>query len=279
MNERISAIERAIARDPAQRGIVRLVQWGSLERAAQALLGARTVGIVSGFYLPVPQVGETDGPPGAKAIGVALEALGSTAVYITDEINAPLFRAMDLRRVEVFRAGMLDALGLSHLVSTERPGRAADGRYYTMAARDITEFTPPIDELFLQAEEQGLPTVAIGDGGNEIGMGKVIDRVRTDVKNGAVIGCVVTCDHLVVAGVSNWGAYGLVGALSVLTGKLLLPSAQQAEQDLRDIVRAGSCDGHTFRNEATVDGQSLAENLALLEEVRAIVASHPAPPR
>ena len=66
--------------------------------------------------------------------------------------------------------------------------------------------------------------------------------------------------------------WGLVGALSVLTGKLLLPSAAEAEQDLRDIVAAGSCDGHTFRNEATVDGQSLAENLALLEDIRAIAA-------
>jgi hypothetical protein len=272
MNERISAIERAIARDPARRGIARLVQWGALERAAQTLLGARTVGIVSGFYLPVPQVGETDGPPGAKAIGQALEALGGTAVYLTDAINAPLFRAMGLTRVELYRPDLLDALGLSHLIATERPGRAQDGRYYTMAGRDITEFTPPIDELFLQAAGRGVPTVAIGDGGNEIGMGNVIDRVRSDVKNGPTIGCVVRCDHLIVAGVSNWGAYGLAAALAVLTGKLLLPSAAQAEQDLRDIVAAGSCDGHTFRNEATVDGQSLADNLALLEEIRALVA-------
>jgi hypothetical protein len=281
MNETISAIERLIARDPARRGIARLVQWGALERAAKALLGARAVGIVSGFYLPVPRVGETDGPPGAKAIGVALEALGSTAFYVTDEINAPLFRAMGLRRVELYRPGLLDALALSHLVSTERPGRAQDGRYYTMAARDITEYTAPIDDLFLLARERGLPTVAIGDGGNEIGMGKVIDRVRADVKNGAVIGCVVDCDHLVVAGVSNWGALGLVGALSVLTGKPLLPSAAESEQDLRDIVAAGSCDGHTFRNEPTVDGQPLADNLALLEEIRAIVmvgAGGAAPP-
>jgi hypothetical protein len=99
------------------------------------------------------------------------------------------------------------------------------------------------------------------------------------VKNGPTIGCVVDCDHLVVAGVSNWGAFGLVGALSVLTGKPLLPSSAQAEQDLRDIVQAGSCDGHTFRNEATVDGQSLADNLALLEEVRGLARTTNGGPR
>lgn len=268
--QRIAAIERAVARDPARRGIARLVQWGSLERAARALLGARRVGLISGFYLPRAGAGETDGPPGAKAIGTAIEALGGAAVYITDAPNAPLFQALGLARVELYREGLLDGLDLTHLVSTERPGRAADGRYYNMAGRDITAHTAPIDELFLQAPARGLATIAIGDGGNETGMGNVIARVRSDVPHGATIGCVVGCDHLIVAGVSNWGAWGLVAALSVLAGRNLLPDAAQAEQDLRDIVAAGACDGQTFRNEPTVDSQPLADNLALLEELRAL---------
>jgi hypothetical protein len=269
--QRIAAIERLIARDPARRGIARLVQWGSLERAARALLGARRVGIISGFYLPKAKAGETDGPPGAKAIGQALEALGGTAVYITDVLNAPLFHALGLARVELYREGLLDGLHLTHLVSTERPGRAADGRYYNMAGRDITAVTAPIDELFLQAPARRLPTIAIGDGGNETGMGNVIGRVRSDIPHGETIGCVVGCDHLIVAGVSNWGAWGLVAALSVLTGRVLLPGAALAEQDLRDIVAAGACDGQTFLNEPTVDSQSLAANLAFLEELRGII--------
>jgi hypothetical protein len=271
MDSRISAIERVIARDPARRGIAGLVQWGSLEPAAGALLGARCVGIISGFYLPGPKVGETDGPPGAKAIGQALEALGSTVCYLTDEANAPLFRALGLTQVHLHRPGLLDELALTHLVATERPGRAGDGRYYTMSAQDITEFTAPLDDLFLQAAGRRLCTIAIGDGGNEIGMGNVRERVRTDVRNGETIGCVVECDWLIVAGVSNWGALGLVGALAVLSGKDLLPSARQAEEDILRLVAAGSADGQTLRNEPTVDGQSMAANLALLEEIRGIV--------
>jgi hypothetical protein len=231
------------------------------------------VGIVSGFYLPVPGAGETDGPPGAKAVGDALTALGSTAVYLTDDLNAPLFRAMGLACVETYRPGLLDALGLTQVVSIERPGRAQDGRYYSMAARDITEFTAPLDEVVLQALDRGLTVVAIGDGGNEIGMGRVSAAVRQDVPHGETIACVVGCDHLIVAGVSNWGAYGLVGALSVLTGKPLLPSSGQAEQDLLAIVNAGAADGQTFRNEPTVDSQPLAAQLALLEEIRALAAA------
>ena len=265
---RIAAIERLIARDPARRGIANLVQWGALEAAARLLNGAPCVGVISGFYLPVPQVGETDGPPGAKAIGLALQALGSQVHYLTDAINAPLFTGMGLESVHLYAPGLRQRLGLTHLVSTERPGRAQDGRYYSMAARDITAFTAPLDELFLQAPAQGVPTVAIGDGGNEIGMGNVLEQVRRDVKNGPVIACTVRCDVLIVAGVSNWGAYGLAGALSVLHGRDLLPSAAQAQADIEATVRAGAADGHTFRHEPTVDGQSLADNLALLEQVR-----------
>jgi hypothetical protein len=272
-NGAIARIERIVARDPGGRGIANLVQWGALAAAAKTLWGTRQAGIISGFYLPVPQVGETDGPPGAKALGCALENLGSDVVYLTDALNAPLFAALGLARVEVFRPGMLAELAVTHLVSIERPGRAADGRYYSMSARDISAFTAPLDELFLHARERHMATVAIGDGGNEIGMGNVRERVRQDVPHGATIACVVECDHLIVAGVSNWGAYGLVGALSVLAGRDLLPSAVEAEADIRAIVRAGAADGQTFRNEPTVDNLPLDAHLAVLADIRAIVTA------
>ena len=134
MTDRFAAIERIIAEDPRERGIGRLVQWGSLEPAARVLRRAGRVGIVSGFFLPVPQRGETDGPPGAKAIGQALEALGAEAVYLTDPPNAPLFEAMGLA-VTLYAPDLLDRLALTHLLATERPGRAADGGYYSMSGR------------------------------------------------------------------------------------------------------------------------------------------------
>jgi hypothetical protein len=268
----IARIERLVARDPGGRGIANLVQWGALNAAARVLWGTRTAAILSGFYLPIPRAGETDGPPGAKALGRAIEKLGGDVVYVTDAPNAPLFAAMGLARVEVYRREQPPELHVTHLVSIERPGRARDGKYYSMSARDITEFTAPLDDLFLKARALNMATVAIGDGGNEIGMGNVLPRVRTDVKHGETIACMVECDHLIVAGVSNWGAYGLVGALSVLAGRDLLPSAAEAESDIRAIVAAGAADGQTFRNEPTVDQQPLAANLAVLEEIRALAA-------
>ncbi len=62
------------------------------------------------------------------------------------------------------------------LVAIERTGRAADGHYYTMRGRDMSHITAPIDDIFLFAAQKGTTkTIGIGDGGNELGMGKVAE--------------------------------------------------------------------------------------------------------
>lgn len=43
-------------------------------------------------------------------------------------------------------------------------------------------------------------TLGIGDGGNELGMGKVKEAVKKYIKNGDVIACDVEADFAVVAG-------------------------------------------------------------------------------
>lgn len=47
-------------------------------------------------------------------------------------------------------------------------------------------------------------------------MGKVQRKVIEHVQNGRNIACAVATDHLVTAGVSNWGGSALVAALHVL---------------------------------------------------------------
>lgn len=62
-----------------------------------------------------------------------------------------------------------------------------------------------------------IASIGIGDGGNELGMGKIISLIKSsDIPNGDVIACTVPTDHLIVSSVSNWGAYALVAAVVVL---------------------------------------------------------------
>src|SRR5206468_2038016 len=84
-------------------------------------------------------------------------------------------------------------------------------RYHTMGGRDITLHMSPAHWLFEEVSK-GLPiqTIGIGDGGNEIGMGKIPwNIIRRNISGGGRVACRVATDHLLVCGISNWGAYGL----------------------------------------------------------------------
>ncbi|MDH4246482.1 MAG: DUF4392 domain-containing protein, partial [Deltaproteobacteria bacterium] len=238
-----------------------------LEQAARTLSGAQHVLILSGFYLATPRAGETDGPPGAKTLGDALSALGARVSYVTDDLNLPLFMAMGLADTHRYHPGVLEELAPSHVLSIERPGRAADGRYYSMRGEDISRFTAPLDELLIQGRQRGLPTVAIGDGGNEAGMGNVAALVRRDVPHGQTIACVVESDHLIVCGVSNFGAYGLVAALEVLNGRALMPTPDSAARDVEACVAGGGHCGQTYVRAPFVGGLPLEATRELVAEL------------
>jgi hypothetical protein len=224
--------------------------------------------IVSGFFVPDVGAGETDGPPGAQALGHALAALGIETSYATDAPNRPLFEALELKPLCDADADLLNALQPSHLVSIERVGPAGDGHCYSMRGERLPDVNRAVSDLFEQATARGLTTIGIGDGGNEIGMGLVRDRVALAVPHGERIACVTPADFLIVAGVSNWGACGLAGALSLVAGRDLLLTSEQARSAILAICRAGAVDGRTRRAEPTIDGLPLQTSLDVLESVR-----------
>src|SRR5438874_2583567 len=90
-------------------------------------------------------------------------------------------------------------------------------RCHTMRGIDVTDTVSPAHWLF---EDKRRPvTIGIGDGGNEIGMGKIgWEVVSRNIPRGGLIACRVPVDHLVVAGVSNWGAYALAAGVHALRG-------------------------------------------------------------
>jgi len=275
MRARISAIENLISRDPARRNIFGLVQPGHLRLASLSLLKAERVLIASGFPVLSKKVDETDGPPGALALGEALQRLGIETAYLTDRLSAPLLSAIGAKPLLPFTPDLLDGQRASHLVAVERPGRARDGRYYNMFGRDISHLTEPLDQLFLEAEERGVTTIGIGDGGNEIGMGRVLRGVTRAVDRGRLIASVVPTDYVIVSGVSNWGAYGLVGALSVLKGVDLLPDEAGLTRTMEELIRAGAVDGVEGRPQASVDGLPLWRTVELVEEIRELIKPSP----
>jgi hypothetical protein len=135
-------------------------------------------------------------------------------------------------------------------------------RCHTMRGRDITPVMSPAHWLFEEAsrQEPAVHTIGIGDGGNEIGMGKIgWEIIRRNIPGGAINACRVPTDELIVCGISNWGAYALATGVLLLLGqkpgKGLYDPTREREL-LRTMVEKGPLvDGVLGRPSDTVDGQ------------------------
>ncbi|NXA90386.1 GLUCM protein, partial [Melanocharis versteri] len=314
--EKINNLETLIGIDPGERGIRHLQRQGELLRACLAMSHAGSVLITTGFptHFTYEPPEENDGPPGALAMAAMLQALEKQVAIVTDQ------RAMDLHKKIIEGAVQLGILKkpipllsyqkesansalmflcengnpgrprFDHLVAIERSGMAADGNYYNSRKVNIKHLVDPIDELFLAAQTiPGVTTTGVGDGGNELGMGKVKDAVKKHIKNGDVIACDVEADFTVVAGVSNWGGYAVACALHVLRccetherylrravgvrrapSEALwlpaLPSVAKEEKLLKTLVQLGVRSGKTASLEMEVDGLPFYNTHSLMIE-------------
>ena len=237
--------------------------------------------IVTGFYVIMAGKPETDGPPGAIAIGRALQSLGRRVTYVTDSYTAPVLQrwADGAQVVEFPMAGvedskrhaarMLEELQPALLISIERCGRNRNDEYLNMRARDITPQTARLDYLF----DSGVPSVGIGDGGNEIGMGNLVDVIPS-VDSLPDDPAISRVDRLVIASVSNWGGYGLVAAMSRIAGRNLLPGADDEARMVEGMIDAGAVDGTTGDAVPTVDNFSMEENGQLLARLHNIAGAN-----
>lgn len=257
-------------------------RFGKRELPARAL-------VVTGFFIPKASrpAAETDGPLGALEVCMALRAIGGDAWLVSDECCAPVVRPAALEflpedhvliapgTVDSSTSGDLDAEhtyggasfdawlnrvidlvraeNIGTLIYIERVGPARDGNPHNMRGIDITEWTAPLSRLTLM----DLHTIGVGDGGNEIGMGRIEDyAIEGVVDHGMDIACTVPTDQLVVAGTSNWGAHALVCAMRAFGRTEVDPYMEVGWQRmvLDAIVANGGLDGVHMTNVATVDG-------------------------
>ena len=246
---------------------------GYLLRAAQRICACTgRVYILTGF--PIADSFETDGPAGAMALYRLCQHLGSDPVILSDkQVVAALhedFNCLPLTDSTGDGArAAADALYRSQppalLISIERPGSAADGRCYNMAGIDITARCVGAEPYLVQAN---CPTIAIGDGGNELGMGNVLNSLsKLNIQPS-----VSTCDELVVADVSNWAAYALCAVTRWLSD--LDDSAEhRIQEDLEYLVARGAVDGVTGESTPTEDSFPAVEGELLTQAVNDTLTS------
>ncbi len=298
LQQAIRRIELLVRRDPASRGLASIVDRSDLLAAATELLGGERAILLTGFCVRDALIGETDGPSGTLALANALRQLGKEVVLVTDTYSEGLLAAgaavygaafptliISLPQDDADRqiTALLARVSPTHVVSIERPGTANDGHLYSMRGETLDDLVPKADRFLLSDFQCPYRTIAVGDGGNELGFGGLRAALKDKVAHGELIFCSTPADYVIPAGVSNWGAYALVAALSLLAGKCLLRSPEHEHAVLEALCIAGAVDGCTKKNEISVDGlgwDDYASTIgALYEETRSFLApGNPAPP-
>ena len=301
--------KRGLARDPSDNLLTACPD--DFEEACRSIAETTVphLAIVTGFHIATadPPCHETDGPLGALFLARALASLGIDALLLADGTSVPALRAavklcglaQQVPICELAAATASADLRLAtHLIAIERvgPGNTEAslggdrtefkrevpleerGRCRSMRGRDLTAVTYPAHLLFeIQSRPPRLTTIGIGDGGNELGMGKIPWRtIRNNIPNGALIACRVPTDYLIVAGVSNWGAYALAAGVALLRGHSLPPELFTVERErelLRIMVEAGPLvDGVSGQPTVSVDGLSFEEYARPLRALAALCA-------
>jgi hypothetical protein len=261
------------------------------------------------------RIAETDGPPGAAILARALHiGLGAIPfVFVEEEIVAAtvaVVQAAGLRCVEPDQAlharGGSGALHVASVIplpvdreaaagvaaeilarfdvraflAVEKGGQNRKGRIRTSRGADTTDALGKADALLDACRARGIPSIGIGDGGNEIGMGLIHDRLVGKLRNS--IGPDGTSDDgvlpagkteaLIAATVSNWGAYGLAAALAMMLEKAdVLHSVELEEQVLKASAAAGFIDGVSGCVGPSADGLPLGVHEAIVRLLRIFV--------
>ncbi|MEE8738203.1 MAG: glutamate cyclase domain-containing protein [Bifidobacterium sp.] len=272
----VSRLQTAAASDVG-RGSETLMTFvrGDLFRAARMFAARRSRAlVVTGFFIPKAAVpaAESDGPVGAVELCAALRAIGGDAWLVSDSWCRPVVQAsacgsLPEDHVLIAPGGsgfdswfqkMRDFVRdnrVDTVIFIERVGPSRDGSPRNMRGIDILEWTAPLSRL----SHLGLHTIGIGDGGNEIGMGRIAPyAIEGIVRHGERIACTVATQELIVSGTSNWGGHALVCALYAMGCRQTEPLLEESwhRDVLARIAGAGGLDGVTLRNTPTVDGLS-----------------------
>jgi hypothetical protein len=139
------------------------------------------------------------------------------------------------------------------LVSIEAPGANGAGRYHNAVGVDVTVLQAKSDYLWREARKRGLPTVAIGDLGNEIGMGTIGEHIKKYIPFTAPGECRCGCgggiladteaDCVITATCSDWGGYGLMAAMAYLEKNMDILHREEMESEvMRVSARSGIID-------------------------------------
>ena len=281
---------------------------GATARRLEAALhpGAAVLLLTGAGAPPSLPRGETDGPLGAAVLarGLAL-AFGARPFVVAEaRFRGPIMATLDAladgapdsawrravryatfpaRRDSAKRAAaaLWGRLRPVAVISIERLGPNSRGVTHNAKGEDVTAAHAGVESLLTLARRRGVLTIGVGDRGNELGFGSIMtrrSRIASLVRPCACpcnsnIACTVPAEVVVVASVSNWGAYAMVAGLAIRLGDVrLLHHPKDETRMLKACVLAGARDGLSAQRRLTVDALPLKLQRAVVTLLRRAVA-------
>jgi D-glutamate cyclase len=285
--------------------------WLAAKLLKDSVKPGQNVFVITGAGTPpgLP-AGETDGPPGAAAIARAIEfGLGGKPILISEERNMPAViksteaAGLMVADEDLFKQRRSCALAINFPLGDEAGKKAAAAlikKYKPVAMIFIEKVGPNSKGIYHSimgtprtpdkiasayhladlAKKEGILTIGIGDGGNEIGCGVIKEAVRDIQPFGKDCGCpchggvgtVTECDVLVFAAVSNWGAYAIAAALAGHLGDREVLHDEATElRIVHASVAGGAMDGAYSRLIPYVDGTSDKLQASLITVLHQII--------
>jgi hypothetical protein len=270
-----------------------------------------TVLIVTGFIIPPWFRAEHDGPAGAVTLARALNlGLDLTPVIMGEKMmsqglsalaRACGFAVTDYESAKAFprrialedlpldedearekAKAVLDKMDPSLIITIEKASPNEKGVYHTGVGYDVTPIEGKVQYLMEEAQKRGIFTIGIGDGGNEVGMGCIKETVKKILPTGSRCGCPcgagihsgIATDLLVVAMVSNWGAYAIEALLAIAKGRPeIMHDRHLEERVFESAIQAGFIDPAAGFSMDSGDAIDKSVHLAMIDILNFIVRS------
>ncbi len=213
--------------------------FNAAELLCNTLKKDAVVFILTGFVLSPFNKAETDGVISSALLASALEKIFNvkTVIVCPDEAGNAIKRLMSYlethSEIYIFTKEsdkteeecdkILSRFKPVAVISIECPGANKNGIYHNAGGTDVTNLEAKTDLLFEKLCKSGVPNIAIGDLGNEIGMGTIADCIEKYVPSDCEccgkggITARTKADNIITATVSDWGCYSLICMLACMT--------------------------------------------------------------
>ena len=289
--------------DPRGYGVCRILYAGSRAytgepltmHAAQVLCDTvkenDLVYIITGFVLLPHKVPEMDGTVSAMLLARALVmAFGAKPVIVCpdDSVQAiekcaavvGLHIYEDLDTVQALP--LADKILPAAVISVEACGANAVGVCHNAVGLDVTALQARSDVLWDTLRANGVPNIAIGDLGNEIGMGTIAEHIKKYVPFTAEGECQCGCgggilsatkaDNIITATCSDWGCYGLMAALAYLKKDMEILHHEEMESEVMRVAARNGFIDMTGSLLPGIDGFSTRMNVGIVSLMRQCTA-------